>query len=200
MILGHPRHALRRGSLTLVCFAAFGLAGARAANLYTPSNFAAMTADRHAEKVGDSLTVIINESSTASNSAQNGATKSLNFSGQASTGTSGGSLAFGGASSFDGNGQTGRTGKMVAQISVVVDGVLPNGDLHVAGDQSLNINGERTKIHLSGRVRLADISSTNAVLSTSLADAVIDYDGKGFLASSVKPGLVTRVFNWLGLL
>ncbi len=88
---------------------------------------------------------------------------------------------------------------MVAQISVVVDKVMPNGDLHVEGAQALKINGEKTNIHVSGTVRLADITSGNAVLSSSLADAIIDYDGAGFVSASSEPGLITRALNWLDL-
>jgi len=79
-----------------------------------------------------------------------------------------------------------------------VDGILPNGDLHVSGAQELNINGDKTNIRIKGRVRLADIAN-NAVLSNRLADATIDYDGSGFVSSSARPGLLTRIINWLGL-
>ena len=102
-------------------------------------------------------------------------------------------------SGFDGSGQTQRGHKMLAQISVVVDAVLPNGDLHVTGAQALKINGERTNIRLKGRIRPADIDSENAVQSTRLADAVIDYDGTGFIDGNVRPGLLTRAFSSLGL-
>ena len=87
---------------------------------------------------------------------------------------------------------------MVAQISVTIVRVLPNGDFQVSGEQQLNINGDKTNIRIKGRVRQADISN-NAVLSTRLADAVIDYDGTGFVSRSAKAGFLTRVFNWLGL-
>jgi flagellar L-ring protein FlgH len=174
--------------------------GAHAADLYTNNTWAAMASDRPATKVGDSLTIIVDESSTASNSASSGSKKSSQFAGQ--VGASPALNLSGGLSlsdSFDGSGQTQRVHKMIAQISVVVDAVLPNGDLHVVGAQALNINGERTKIRISGRVRPADIGSDNSVVSTRLADANIDYDGAGFVAASTKAGLITRLFNWLKL-
>jgi flagellar L-ring protein precursor FlgH len=170
-----------------------------AADLFVPNSFPALVADRRAERVGDSLTIIINENNTATNSATTNSSKSTGLGGQFNSPTTNQSAQLGLSSEFAGSGQTGRTGRMVAQLSVVVDAVLPNGDLHVTGNQSLNINGERTRIKLSGRVRLADISSANCVYSTSLADAVIDYDGKGFVARSAQPGIVGRIFSWLGL-
>jgi len=182
-----------------VCLAISG--PATAANLFSPGNWAALASDRPAEQVGDSLTVLVYEASTASNTTQRGAKRSTRLDGQIADG---GGLAETGRldlnSDFQGGGQTGRTGKMVAQISVVVTEVLANGDLRVTGEQVLNINGERTRIKIQGRVRRGDISNANTVLSSRLAEAVIDYDGSGFVSRSSKPGILGRIFNWLGLL
>ena len=89
---------------------------------------------------------------------------------------------------------------MVAQIGVVVDAVLPNGDLRVSGEQVLKINGETTRIKLRGRVRPGDIGRDNAVVSNRLADVTIDYDGSGFLARSARPGILGQIFSMLGLM
>ena len=175
--------------------------GVAAADLYRHDAWPALTSDRVARHVGDTLTILIYENAVASNSAQNGSKKNSRVAGQISAGSSldeSGQIEFGG--NFDGASQTGRAGKMVAQISVTVDELLLNGDLHVSGEQSLKINGERTNIKLRGRVRPADISANNAILSTRLADAAIDYDGTGFVSRGVKPGIVTRIFAFLGLL
>ena len=51
-----------------------------------------------------------------------------------------------------------------------------------------------------GRVRPDDINGQNAVLSSRIADANIEYDGKGFASRGAKPGIVTQIFSWLGLL
>src|SRR5690606_30946312 len=98
-----------------------------------------------------------------------------------------------------GEGRRDRSGKIIAQIGVVVDEVLPNGDLHVSGEQILNIDGDRTRIQLKGRVRRADIASNNTVLSSRLADVLIDYDGRGFVTRGAGPGILTRIFSFLGL-
>jgi flagellar L-ring protein precursor FlgH len=162
--------------------------------------WAAMASDRPASRVGDSITVIIDEASTASNSASSGSKKTSHFGGQVSGGntfSTSGSLDLG--SGFDGSGQTQRIHRMIAQISVVVDEILPNGDLHVVGSQALKINGERTNIRVKGRVRLADIDVDNTVLSTRMADATIDYDGAGFIDANARPGVLNRLFTWLRL-
>jgi flagellar L-ring protein precursor FlgH len=185
--------------LALVALLAAASASARADDLYRHDNWAAMTADRHADKVGDVLNVLVFENATASNTAQNGSSKGTHVSGQVGAGSHFNETAgLGLDGRFDGTGQTARAGRMVAQISVTVEAVLPNGDLLIAGQQRLNINKERTFIKLRGRVRRDDIRD-NSVASSRIADAEIDYDGSGFVSRSTKPGLITRIFNFLGL-
>lgn len=173
---------------------------ALATDLYTPGQWSALASDRQAATIGDSLTVIVYENSLAQNSAQTGSKRAAALSGgigvDSRSDTGQASLQ----GQFDSSAQNGRSGKLVAQISVVVDSILPNGDLHVTGQQVLNVSGERTRIRLAGRVRRQDISSANTVLSTRLADAMIDYDGAGFVSRGARPGVVGRIFNWLGLL
>ena len=89
---------------------------------------------------------------------------------------------------------------MVAQISVRVDQVYPNGDLGVSGASALNISGERTNIRIRGRVRPTDISGSNTILSARLADAQIAYEGSGFVSRSARPGILQRIFGFLGIM
>ncbi len=186
---------------------AFGLlvlciAPSQGATLYNGDNWSSLTSDRVARKVGDVLTVVVYENATATNTAENSSSKNNSFQGAFSAGKTASpgvdaAASLGLASASDNTGTTNRSGSMVAQISVVVDALLPNGDLHVSGAQLININGDKTNIRIEGRVRLADISPSNLIVSTSLADAKIDYDGKGFVSSSSEPGIVTRLLNWL---
>lgn len=189
------RHVAIAFVLTLTASAA------SADNLYRPSKWIAMTADRKASQVGDILTLMVVENDQASNSVSKGSRKrnrlevgvdsDFNFN-KSATGTLDGS--------YDGQGTNARSDRMVARLSVTVAEVYPNGDMRVTGLQRLKINGESTLISLNGRVRPDDIAADNSLLSWRLADAVIDYDGKGFATNSAKPGILTQVFNWLGLL
>lgn len=183
-------------------FIALSLAGAQDGNLYRHDNWAAFASDRRAAAVGDILTVIVLENSTAANTAQLGSRRESRLGGDLNiSGTSINETATAGLrGAFDGTGQNSRSGRMVAQISVRVEQVYPNGDLGVTGAQALNISGERTNIRLRGRVRPADISGGNTVLSARLADAEIDYDGTGFVSRSARPGLLQRVFSFLGIM
>ena len=166
----------------------------------TTSGWNSLVADRSASRVGDSLTVLIYQDAQASNSAQTGGRKVTKLAGQATAGVSTTQQAQGSLSgSYDGSGQVSRSDRMVAAISVVVIEVLPNGDLRLAGEQALRVNGERTLIRVSGRARPSDIADGNTVLSTRLAEANIEYDGSGFAARSARPGLISRVLVGLGL-
>jgi flagellar L-ring protein precursor FlgH len=182
-------------SATLFCVTA----GAKASDLFKPGSWTAMASDRLATRVGDSLTVLIYENAQAQNTSQNSRQASASLSGQIGSNAVVHSGQISGSGGYSGTDQTGRAGQMVAQISVVVDEVLPNGDLHVAGEQVLNINGDHTRIRLKGRVRREDITSANTVQSSQLADVSIDYGGAGFGAGKKGPGLARRVLGWFGL-
>jgi flagellar L-ring protein FlgH len=174
---------------------------ASAENLFVDRGWSALAADRRPERVGDTVTLIVAENQQASNAVRKGSRKRNSIEGQITSGSNfdrsiGASIG----GTYDGEGTNARTDRVVAQLSVTVYHVLPNGDLQVSGSQSLNINGESTLIKVSGRIRRDDISNNNTVQSSRLADAVIDYNGKGFASRSAKPGLITKVFNWLGIL
>lgn len=159
-----------------------------------------MASDRRAAAVGDAITVLIYEASTARSSAQAGSSKDIQLAGrvQGEGANSGGQLSWRGQGASQA--QLGRSGTLIGQISVTVDGILPNGDLHISGAQTIALGGEKTKISVSGRVRPQDIGPDNSVLSSRLSDADIVYTGKGSVSRGASPGPVGRVLGWLGAL
>jgi flagellar L-ring protein precursor FlgH len=164
-----------------------------------PSGWSSLVADRVAMRVGDSLTVLILESAQASNTARRGTRKATRLVGEAAADSNAHRAEGAISGTFDGVGESSRTDRLVASISAVVVDVLPNGDLRLSGEQSLLVNGEKTVIRLSGRARPADITETNTLLSSRMADARIEYSGSGFGARSARPGIVPRVLDRLGL-
>jgi flagellar L-ring protein precursor FlgH len=96
-----------------------------------------------------------------------------------------------------GNGETTREGSLAASITVTVVGVDPNGNLHVQGDKVIGVNREQQYIVLSGTVRPEDIASDNSVLSSRLADARIDYWGRGTVGDKQGVPLVHRLYDWI---
>lgn len=188
-------HAMLLCALGSACFAV----PAKAANLYRGSNWAALSADRRASQVGDILNVVIFQAAEATNSAQNNSRRSTDVGGSLSAGSinESANLQFGGG--YSGRGEVRRSERLIAQMSVVIQSVLPNGDFVVAGEQLMRVNGETTRIGVRGRVRPTDITRDNTLLSSRIADAEINYNGRGFVTRSARPGLISRIFSFLGL-
>lgn len=184
----------------LFCLGLLGGAGVcHAESLYDASQFQALTADKKAYRVGDALTVLVYENATATSSAGTSTDRkqAVGIRGAAVGHTQHG-LSLQSNNDFDGEGRTQRAGKVAAQITVSVVSIADNGDLQVKGQQELEINNEKQGIELSGRVRVVDISSTNTVLSTRLADARIRFAGEGDLSERQRPSWWSRFLTWLG--
>ena len=99
------------------------------------------------------------------------------------------------SSSFSGRGATNRTENVTAKMSARVIQVLPNGNLVVRGSQEIMVNNEKQYITIQGVVRPTDIGSDNTVLSTYIADARIDYTGKGDLSRKQREGWLSRFLD-----
>lgn len=184
----------------------FSLAGAMllaspaaADQLYRGGNWPSLASDNRAQQVGDVIMVLISESASATNRVRNRSSKDT---------TLGGGIAVGGINEqanfhlrggFNGAGEVERTDRFVARMAAQVVELLPNGDFIVEGRQNLMINGEQRNIAVRGQIRQADISSDNAIVSSRLANAQINYDGKGWVSRSAKPGLINRIFSFLGI-
>lgn len=157
-------------------------------------------ADHSALRPGDILTVLIEEESSATESAQTSTSKSDGISAAFSTPTRTqrqwqGTLG----DQFSGGGQVARSGELLGQLSVVVDRIDPNGNLWVRGEQDIKVNGERQRILLTGRVRPVDIDADNTVPSWRVGDARISLLGKGVLGGSQSPGIISRILHFLHL-
>lgn len=100
-------------------------------------------------------------------------------------------------SSFDGKGKLARRGQLNATLPVRVRRVLPNGDLYVEGTKVVMVGSEEHHIYVSGIVRPFDISADNVVLSSRIADAEIEYTGRGDVSDQQRPGWLSRTLGTL---
>ena len=98
-------------------------------------------------------------------------------------------------SSFKGAGSSDRGGHVKAYVSAVVVAVLPNGNLYINGKREIKVNNETQYITLSGIVRPEDISPTNEISSTYVANAKIAYSGIGPVSDKQKPGWLGRIID-----
>ena len=99
--------------------------------------------------------------------------------------------------SSTGEGETTRSGTMTANITVTVTAVDPTGNLRIRGDKVVSVNREDQWIVLTGTVRPEDIASDNSVLSSRLADARIDFYGRGTVGDKQGVPLVHTLYDWL---
>jgi flagellar L-ring protein FlgH len=98
-------------------------------------------------------------------------------------------------SNFNGNGQTSRSSRVRAQIAVRVKQELPNGDLFVEGTKILMVNDEELHVYISGVIRPEDIEQDNSIRSSLVADAQIEFTGRGYLTRNQEPGWLTRILQ-----
>ena len=98
-------------------------------------------------------------------------------------------------SSFEGDGETSRSGNLEAFITCRVVAVMPNGNLKIVGTREVMVNYENQMIILSGIIRPRDISDNNIILSTFISDAKIAYSGSGIVDDRQRPGWLTNLMN-----
>lgn len=171
-----------------------------AESLYKPETYRALTSDRRAYRVGDILTVLVVENSSASATSGTSTDKGNDTGIRFLSPNSQKNYSLGINESFDGGGRIARTGRLLAQISVAVTAIDNTGDLKIKGEQLIEINGEKQSINLEGRVRPRDIDEQNTVLSNRIAEAKLTYVGDGVLAESQHKGWLSRLISLLGLL
>jgi len=158
-----------------------------------------MYGDRKAHAVGDTLTIIINESSSANRAGTAANSKTTTTAMNAGVGIFSvlTNASAGNSDKFAANGSIANTNTVNARMTAQVLEVKPNGNLIISGSQSIKQNGEEQKITVSGIVRTEDITTDNTVLSSSIGDAVIKVDGKGPIAGKQRQGILSQIFNFL---
>lgn len=160
--------------------------------------------DHAARRVGDILTVTLNERTNAKKKADLGTSKDTSISVEAPyfMGMNPATILgrdikteIATSQSFAGAGDAQQSNQLTGDISVTVVELLPNGNLKVRGEKRVALNDGSEYIRLSGIVRPIDIDVANMVPSSKVADATIMYTGDGAVAESNKMGWLARFFN-----
>jgi flagellar L-ring protein FlgH len=167
--------------------------------------------DTRAVRVGDFVVINIDEQANAKGNASTNMSK-------AADGTSGATaliglvpalqkaypemdtsklIEFASKSSFAGAGDTGRSGELSGKIAVRVVSEMPNGDLLLEGTKVVLINNEEYHLYVSGLVRPADIAQDNSIPSSRIADAEVEFTGRGDLADQQRKGWGARLIDTL---
>jgi flagellar L-ring protein precursor FlgH len=98
-------------------------------------------------------------------------------------------------SDFKGDGKTERKGELKGHIAVRVKEVMPNGDLFIEGTKVVMINNEEYHLYISGLVRPSDIARDNSVASSKVADAQVEFTGRGDMADQIERGWLTKLLD-----
>lgn len=165
--------------------------------------------DTRAHAIGDILLIKIVETSNGSKKAATKTTRDSTlsggvpsffgyeslFQGKSANAPSLTMMSAGLANSFDGKGETSRNSTVTATLSARVVDITMDGNLAIRGFREIRVNNETQHIILSGLVRPADISLDNSILSSFIADARIEYNGTGSLASKQEPGWLTNALD-----
>lgn len=167
-----------------------------------------LTDDYKARRKGDIVTILIVESAKASKEAKTGTSRATTVNAGVPNfmGLEAGILKnnFGDLSKlinasvdskYAGAGSTSRAETLNATISAKVIDVLPNGNLQIEGRRNVMVNNEDQLIIVEGTVRPADIGPDNIVNSSFIADARIQYTGKGIISDRQSPGWLMNIVD-----
>ena len=158
--------------------------------------------DRRARYVGDTITVKITESTSASTASNDKLDRSNTSSGSIAgmaglTGKALNGLASyntASANAFSGKGAAANNNVFTGNITVTVIEVYPNGNLLVSGEKQLAIGHEQEFVRVSGVVNPSFVDAANSVASSNIADARIEYKSSGQVSDGLVMGWLARFF------
>ncbi|MGH1487694.1 MAG: flagellar basal body L-ring protein FlgH [Cellvibrionaceae bacterium] len=180
-------------------------------SLYHQQHGLVLFGNTNSHRTGDIITIVLDERTVSSKSSavaidkeadvsllENGAgtilghdtTKKLPLIGNITIPTSASQ-----SREFAGDASANQSNRLQGNISVTITDVMPNGNLVVSGEKWLTLNNGDEYIRISGILRAQDVTLSNSVSSTKLANARIAYSGTGELADSQKMGWLSRFFN-----
>ena len=152
-------------------------------------------ADARPGRVGDIITVIVNERTDAKDEATTDLSKASSHSVSDGTGILQfvRSLALESAHSTGGDGSIERKHHATATLACLVTEVLPNGNLVIEGTRDIRTSEEILQFQLTGVIRPRDVTSENQISSQLVANAEIAVKGKGIISRTQKPGIISQI-------
>jgi len=160
--------------------------------------------DVKARRVGDIITVNLQENTRATKSAGTSTSKDTGVTVNPIIGLGGNALNIGSESiqlgidasnDFEGDSSANQSNNLTGSISVTVVQVMANQNLLVRGEKWLTLNNGDEYIRLTGVVRPADVSPSNEIESTKIANARIQYSGTGTFDTAQREGWLSGFFS-----
>ncbi|MBK7646626.1 MAG: flagellar basal body L-ring protein FlgH [Betaproteobacteria bacterium] len=169
--------------------------------IYQAANSRPLFEDRRARYVGDTITVKITESTTASTKSNNKLDKSnvatasvSGLTGLPGKGLLGLDLNAQSANAFSGKGEAANNNIFNGNMTVTVIDVMPNGNLLISGEKQVAIGSEQQFVRISGVVNPSFVDAFNVVESSKIADARIEYKSSGQVSDGQIMGWLARFF------
>ena len=191
-----------------------GAAATNPGSLFAASEADTLFEDSRARRVGDIVVVKLVENTKAQNKAETSSNKKSSNNYQVADMFNRGHAGFipfmpigpqpsvglpildtDSASGINSTGKTKRENYVTTSLATRVLRVLPGGLMEIEGAREIRVNEETEYMVVRGMIRSKDVSADNSVLSTQIADASIEYYGKGVLADKQKPGWFSRLMD-----
>lgn len=200
---GAGSFVLRLGVFLATLLAALGSINTQAANSDESTladTYRSLYADRKAHAIGDTVQILVIESTQAESTAGTGANSAtqISLNARADNSLAAGALAL--AGDAGGNGQTTRSGSVRTVVTAQVTRITDEGNLVLDANQEVVINDEKQRISIHGIARALDITADNYVPSNRLAQATIRIEGSGSVSGAQRPGIVFRFLKWMRVL
>jgi len=169
-----------------------------------------MYTDRKAFRVGDLVTIVVNQSTTAAKDQSTESSKetSVNDSLTALLGPFMGGertaaellrrnphSAWTSEESFKGDGKINNTETLTSTIQARVTDVMPNNVLRLEATRRVELGKEKSDLVLTGIIRQEDLTTANTILSTQVADLQVKQVTNGEISHSQKKGWLTKVWE-----
>jgi flagellar L-ring protein FlgH len=175
-------------------------------SLWQPSGaLAEITTDYKARNVGDTVTLLVAETTTAQSTGDTNSSRTFQTAsaitalpGKLKTGGVNPLFGANSATTLKGAGETDAGSNLTTTLAGRVIAVLSNGNMVVEAERQVLINSQRETMLVRGVLRPGDIGPLNTAPSTALADLEIELKGKGVVTDSIsRPNPITRAILWL---
>ena len=204
-----------RTGFSLLVLAVFALSQVQADSLWSKETAVSLFTDHKAKRVGDIITVLVQENNSASRNSSTKTEKKGDISASISSFFTGNiqnkissnndevnagaaqlpKLETTSQNKFEGSGAVNNSGSINSRFAVRVVDVLPNKNLIIEGVRRTSFSGESQTIILRGTVRPQDVTPVNTVVSYNLADVSIRFKDEGVVNDSQKKGWFGKLWD-----
>lgn len=164
-----------------------------------------MQADYKASRLNDLVTIVVLQNTTAKATGDVNTERDFNttsgisgLAGHISTSGISNLLTAQSATKLKGTGSVDASSNMTTNLAGQIIAILSSGNMVVEAQRAVTINGQKETMIVRGVLRPGDVSSSNTVLSTALADLEIELKGKGVVSDATRrPNPLVRALLWV---